>query len=227
MIKIYILFFSLIIFYACSSVQSVDRYKKYKTDEKTLSDIRFTSENDTSYLVSDEDVPEELDPSDIPDDTTNFDLTSLIKNLKTQITTNNSTDVSEKEAILMEIVKYYNTPYKFGGNSIDGIDCSGFTQSIYKNTLAINLDRSAREQFRLGEVIEDKNDLEFGDLVFFNTRRRVRPGHVGIYLWDNYFVHANTKRGVTVNSLEENYYSKRYMGARRIKSDGFDEKSFK
>jgi cell wall-associated NlpC family hydrolase len=224
MLKIYSLLFIflLLVFYGCSTVQSVERYNKNKTENKKQSDIRFTSENDTSYIADDEDVPEEIDPSDIPDNSTNYDLSELLKRIKTENVNNNSQEVSETEAFLMEIVKYYKTPYKFGGNSLKGIDCSGFTQSIYRNVLQINLNRSAREQYLQGEVIDNKSDLNFGDLVFFNTRKRVRPGHVGIYLWDNLFVHANTKNGVTVNSLDEDYYSKRYMGARRIKQDKFE-----
>ncbi|MCJ7552912.1 MAG: C40 family peptidase, partial [Ignavibacteriaceae bacterium] len=84
----------------------------------------------------------------------------------------------------------------------------------------ININRSAREQYIQGEVITEKSELKFGDLVFFNTRRRVRPGHVGIYIGDNLFAHASTKHGVTVSSLDHNYYSARYMGARRIDNDG-------
>jgi cell wall-associated NlpC family hydrolase len=67
-------------------------------------------------------------------------------------------------------------------------------------------------------VINDRSDLKFGDLVFFNTRRRVRPGHVGIYIGDNLFAHASSKLGVTISSLDYDYYSKRYMGARRVDS---------
>lgn len=223
MLKIYSItfIFFLLVFYGCSTIQSVDRYNKNKSQDKKQSDIRFTSENDTSYIENDEDVPEEIDPSDIPEDSSNYDLFELLKRIKTENVNNNSEEVSETEAFLMEIVKYYKTPYKFGGNSLKGIDCSGFTQSIYRNVLEINLNRSAREQYLQGEVIDNKSDLNFGDLVFFNTRKRVRPGHVGIYLWDNLFVHANTKNGVTVNSLDDDYYSKRYMGARRIKQDTF------
>ncbi len=120
------------------------------------------------------------------------------------------------DKVFMQIVKWYDTPYKYGGTSTRGIDCSAFTQSVYKDAFEIPILRSAREQYTMGEEIEEMSDLEPGDLVFFNTRRRVRPGHVGIYIGDNLFAHASSKLGVTVSSLEDNYYSKRYMGARRI-----------
>jgi cell wall-associated NlpC family hydrolase len=125
-----------------------------------------------------------------------------------------------KEKTLMEIIKYLNTPYKFGGNSKKGIDCSAFTQTIYNNAISINLLRSAREQYTQG-ISVDKTQLQFGDLVFFNTRRRVRPGHVGIYIGDNLFAHASSKHGVIVSSLDHEYYTRTYMGARRMENTVF------
>jgi len=117
---------------------------------------------------------------------------------------------------LMEIIKYINTPYKYGGNSQDGIDCSAFTQNVFSNSLDILLNRSARQQFTQGFPVDNRENLTFGDLVFFNTRRGVRPGHVGIYIGDNLFAHASSSKGVIVSSLNHKYYSKRYMGGRRI-----------
>ena len=116
----------------------------------------------------------------------------------------------------MEIIRYLNTPYKYGGNSLNGIDCSAFTQNVYRDSWLLDLNRSARDQYQQGIVIEERSDLKFGDLVFFNTRRRVKPGHVGIYIGENLFAHASRKRGVTVSSLDEDYYSRKYMGAKRM-----------
>jgi len=206
-------------FYSCSSITSVERYHK-NFENKENNDLRYSTD-DSKLTNSDDEISEELDPSDIPDNTTNYELSELLKNIKSENLNSANEEISEKEAFLMEIIKYYKTPYKFGGNSINGIDCSGFTQSIYKNVLEINLNRSAREQFQQGKIIAEKEELIFGDLVFFDTRKRVKPGHVGIYLWDNLFVHANAKNGVIVSSLNDDYYSKRYMGARRILSNGF------
>jgi cell wall-associated NlpC family hydrolase len=206
-------------FYSCSSITSVERYHK-NFENKENNDLRYSTD-DSQLTNSDDEISEELDPSDIPDNTTNYELSELLKNIKSENLNSANEEISEKEAFLMEIIKYYKTPYKFGGNSINGIDCSGFTQSIYKNVLEINLNRSAREQFQQGKIIAEKEELIFGDLVFFDTRKRVKPGHVGIYLWDNLFVHANAKNGVIVSSLNDDYYSKRYMGARRILSNGF------
>ncbi|NNG26958.1 MAG: C40 family peptidase [Ignavibacteriaceae bacterium] len=158
------------------------------------------------------------DPSDLPAYEPDIKLSDVIG----RYSENKNPDVlssdngTTKEKVLMEIIKYLNTPYKYGGNSKDGIDCSAFTQTIYKNTLSFNLERSARLQYKQGKEISDTEDLRFGDLVFFNTRQRVRPGHVGIYIGDNLFAHASSKKGVTISSLDHSYYIKRYMGGRRM-----------
>ena len=128
----------------------------------------------------------------------------------------NSEFSTVKEKMLMEIIKYLNTPYKFGGNSKNGIDCSAFTQRIYSDCVSISLLRTAQDQYNEGTPVEDVSELKFGDLIFFDTRRNVKPGHVGIYLGDNLFAHASSKQGVTVSSLTSDYYSKRFMGGRRI-----------
>lgn len=161
------------------------------------------------------------DPSDLPEYEPDIELTDVIgrysgnKNPDVLSSDNGTT----KEKVLMEIIKYLNTPYKYGGNSKDGIDCSAFTQTIYKNTLTINLERSARLQYKQGIEISDVEELKFGDLVFFNTRTRVRPGHVGIYIGEKLFAHASSKKGVTISSLDHSYYIKRYMGGRRIRME--------
>ncbi|RKY91971.1 MAG: hypothetical protein DRQ13_10875, partial [Ignavibacteriae bacterium] len=161
------------------------------------------------------------DPSDLPEDEPDIELTDVIG----RYDENNNPDVlssdndSAKEKVLMEIIKYLDTPYKYGGNSKDGIDCSAFTQTIYKNTLSFNLERSARLQYKQGIEISDKEDLKFGDLIFFNTRRNVRPGHVGIYIGENLFAHASSKKGVTISSLDHSYYKNRFMGGRRMEME--------
>ena len=216
-LKIYFLIFNFIplFYYGCSSSSTV-RYGKQGDDvESGDSIVRFTSADDSMIVDLNLDFQ---DPSDLPDEEQKIQIASLLEN-------NNSNDdyripgfdyTTLREKVLMEIIKYLDTPYKYGGNSLDGIDCSAFTQNIYKSVLSINLERSARLQFKQGIEIDDKNDLKFGDLVFFNTRKRVKPGHVGIYIQDNLFVHASSKRGVTISSIDHNYYSQRFMGARRF-----------
>jgi cell wall-associated NlpC family hydrolase len=105
-------------------------------------------------------------------------------------------------------------PYRFGGTTLWGLDCSGFVQKTFA-FLDLELPRTAREQFREGAKVE-KADLSPGDLVFFRTYAKY-ASHVGIYLGDNRFVHASSRdRKVTIESLDAPYYEKRYIGAKRL-----------
>ena len=105
-------------------------------------------------------------------------------------------------------------PYRFGGTTLWGLDCSGFVQKTFA-FLNLDLPRSAREQFREGAMVA-KTDLSPGDLVFFRTYAKY-ASHVGIYLGDNRFVHASSRdRKVTIDSLDTPYYMKHYLGAKRL-----------
>jgi cell wall-associated NlpC family hydrolase len=219
-----IILIGLITLLGCSGSSSSLRYNSNNENEKTkqTTNTRYTSTEapavDDTLAAIDDDISEFQDPSDLPEDEAKIDLTELMKNLDKKSTgSDGETLVStKKELMLMEIIKYLNTPYKYGGNSLNGIDCSAFTQNVYRDSWMLELNRSAREQYQQGIVIDDRSELKFGDLVFFNTRKRVKPGHVGIYIGDNLFAHASSKNGVTVSSLDYDYYNKRYMGARRI-----------
>jgi cell wall-associated NlpC family hydrolase len=207
----------------CSGTSSSLRYNNDNQNEKSQenTDTRYVSQNnpsDDTSIVFEEEIPEYQDPSDLPEDESTIDLTALMKNLDQKSSGSDAEALisTKREIMLMEIIKYLNTPYKFGGNSLNGIDCSAFTQNVYQSSWMLTINRSAREQYKQGVVIENRNELEFGDLVFFNTRKRVKPGHVGIYIGDNLFAHASSKSGVTISSLDHDYYNKRYMGARRI-----------
>jgi len=106
--------------------------------------------------------------------------------------------------------------YRFGGQTPDkGLDCSGLVKYVFEHVTGIRMPRSAREQAKVGEKI-DRDELQPGDLVFFNTRRAAFS-HVGIYLGDNTFVHAPHKRSsVKVANMDGTYWKKRFNGARRL-----------
>jgi cell wall-associated NlpC family hydrolase len=211
-----------ILILGCSSSSNTIRYKPHgeQTNNKEPN-VRFTSNDYSSDIVKDssntDEMSDDSDSEEFPDESNSIDISSVMQKI------NNSKDLksspidnSVKERMLMEIIKFLNTPYKYGGNSKDGIDCSAFTQTIFQNTFAVNLLRSARDQYTQGYVVDDRENLQFGDLIFFNTRRRVRPGHVAIYIGDNLFAHSSSRNGVIVSSLDMDYYSKRFMGGRRI-----------
>jgi cell wall-associated NlpC family hydrolase len=112
--------------------------------------------------------------------------------------------------------------YKYGGTTPKGFDCSGFTGYVF-NELGIDLPRSSRDLYswEKSKKIDDE-ELRAGDLVFFNTSGS-GVSHVGIYIGNNKFAHAASK-GVTITSLDESYYAKRYLGARRFLGDETYEK---
>lgn len=122
-----------------------------------------------------------------------------------------------RDILIMNIIKFLGVPYVWGGNTINGLDCSGFTKLVFREAFDMELFRVARDQFTQGEVVPRYEDLEFGDLVFFDTRPSSRPGHVGIYLGHGLFAHASTKQGVIVSSFDTKYYAEKYMGGRRFK----------
>ncbi|HEY7751073.1 MAG TPA: C40 family peptidase [Ignavibacteriaceae bacterium] len=200
---------------SCSSSSS-DRYgTKVNTSDPNKSSVRFTSVDDTMVVDLNLDLK---DPGDLPAYEPEVDVSRVIPDSVGE-SGQNSGIASSKEKMMMEIVKYLNTPYKYGGTTKSGIDCSALTQNLFRDVLSIDLLRSARLQYSQGVPVGSKQDLQFGDLVFFNTRQRVKPGHVGIYIGENLFAHASTSKGVTISSMDHDYYSHRYMGGRRIDSN--------
>ena len=112
--------------------------------------------------------------------------------------------------------------YRWRGISeLSGFDCSGLVKSLFAK-FNIELPRSSREQFKLGEKV-DRDKLEPGDLVFFSSGGRL-PTHVGIYVGDNKFLHAARKpRHVIVSDLTGQWYTSRYLGGRRMLDLWWDE----
>lgn len=128
-----------------------------------------------------------------------------------------SDSITTRTQPLLKALSMIGTPYKFGGSDPEkGLDCSGFVKRVYKETADISLPRSASEMSKQGEPVA-REDLEPGDLVFFNTRKRDNS-HVGIYAGNGEFVHASSSRTkqVTVSSMAQKYWATRFNGARRV-----------
>jgi cell wall-associated NlpC family hydrolase len=143
---------------------------------------------------------------------------------KNNVSTNNKqfpnkpTYISNKKINLYEALNaQYNewkgTKYKYGGNTKNGVDCSAFVQRTFKDKLNIQIPRTTALQSKRGIEVS-KEDLKMGDLIFFKTGYKSR--HVGIYLDGGKFIHASTKRGVTISRLDNVYYSKHFWKIKRV-----------
>jgi len=122
---------------------------------------------------------------------------------------------SEERNLFVRVVKtFLGVPYKLGGSTLRGIDCSGFVKKIYE-IFSVELPRTTREQFLVGKKIE-KESLEEGDLVFF--KRQGNRAHVGIYIGANQFVHASSSnKEVKIDYLDAPYYNNRFLKGVRVK----------
>lgn len=110
-----------------------------------------------------------------------------------------------------------DVPYRYGGSSPAGTDCSGLVLQIF-SPMGLKLPRQSMLQAQVGLAVEQA-DLQAGDLVFFDTEGRGTVTHDGVYLGDDAFIHANSYNGrVAINRLSEKYYAQRYLTARRVLS---------
>tara|TARA_R110001583_G_scaffold54526_3_gene166799 strand:+ start:3168 stop:3683 length:516 start_codon:yes stop_codon:yes gene_type:complete len=121
--------------------------------------------------------------------------------------------VSRKHKLEVHYKKYKAVPYKYGGTSMKGFDCSGFVQFTYKHLFKVNLPRTTGLMLREGVPVS-KSKLRIGDLVLFKTSKRYR--HVGIFMGNNLFMHVSTKKGLMKSNLNNPYWLKRYLASRRI-----------
>lgn len=114
------------------------------------------------------------------------------------------------------VYDWVGTPYRFGGSSKKGIDCSAFTKELYSKVFNLDIKRNSRDIFSMVDPV-GKDDLKEGDLVFFKIHSR-SISHVGIYLGDGRFAHASSK-GVAVSNIDDPYYSRYfYKGGRMLAS---------
>lgn len=120
----------------------------------------------------------------------------------------------ENKKLIKIVAQWKGTPYKYGGTTKSGTDCSGFVSSVYKEVYGKKLHRTSRDMYKNDVKRISKNNLKCGDLIFFKTSGK-KVSHVAIYIADNKFIHAASK-GVVVNDLDESYYKKTYYKSGRV-----------
>jgi cell wall-associated NlpC family hydrolase len=125
--------------------------------------------------------------------------------------------VSQKASdLVVNAMGFLGVPYRRGGNNAEtGFDCSGFVRAMFEQSVGLVLPRRASEQAAATEVI-DRQDLQPGDLVFYNTMRQ-KFSHVGIYVGDGKFIHSpKPGQRVRVEDMRQAYWERRFSGARRV-----------
>lgn len=120
------------------------------------------------------------------------------------------------DALVDEARSWLGTPYRYGGKTKKGTDCSGFIMEVYRNVAGIAIPRnSAKQKDYCADI--DKKDLTVGDLVFFSSKRSGGCiAHVGMYIGDGKMIHASSSRGVVESSIDQRYYIEHYKGSGRI-----------
>lgn len=130
---------------------------------------------------------------------------------KNRMQTLRSADLIE----LGRVIQWYlGRPYKPATRYDRGLDCSRFTMEVFRKFNGTELPRSSEEQFRTGQSV-NRDRLQFGDLVFFKIDRR-QISHVGIFIDFGEFIHASESTGIMISRLDDEYWRRRYAGARRI-----------
>ncbi|WED23137.1 C40 family peptidase [Vibrio sp. JC009] len=121
---------------------------------------------------------------------------------------------NDKNSAYQSVFKEWEgTPYRIGGTSKSGVDCSSFVQSVFLSANNKLLPRTTAHQVKLGVEVPYKN-AQVGDLVFFKTSEK--SNHVGVYLGDNTFMHASTSKGVIISRLDNPYWSSAFWQMRRV-----------
>ncbi len=165
--------------------------------------------------ASSENEPTNEDSEDDEDTEENGDTAKLEKDRQKQEELLGKWRSPDERQLLVKVATgFLGAPYRLGGASLKGIDCSAFVRKIYQ-IFDIELPRNARAQSKVGISI-DREELVEGDLVFFRTRRPL--GHVGIYIGNNEFVHASsTRKVIRIDSMDTPYFQKRFQRAVRVK----------
>ncbi len=197
-----LLFISAVIMTGCSTGSSISKEDREIKKEKSVSGNNEDQIASTNALTEKSSIDKE-------------NLESLSSSLERFMVESDLLSNADKDELMYKVIEYLNTPYRWGGTSKSGIDCSAFVQTVMYQALGVLLPRTSLEQSSVGETIA-REDLKFGDLLFFDTMNKGRTSHVGIYLEDGYFVHSGSRTGVAVASLDSDFYSRVFLHAKRV-----------
>ena len=121
--------------------------------------------------------------------------------------------MSQKRHSLLQIYqRYQGTPYRYGGTTASGFDCSGFIQTVYREAYGFSTPRTTEQLARSGKPIR-RDQLRAGDILIFRTS--IKHLHAGVYIGNNQFIHASTSQGVVQSSLDNHYWLRHFIKARR------------
>jgi peptidoglycan endopeptidase LytE len=124
----------------------------------------------------------------------------------------------ERQEVVQYARTFLGTPYRNGGTTRDGMDCSGLVMNVYSH-FQVSLPRTSLGQSRVGDQV-GRSSIEPGDLVFFKTSRANPVSHVGIYIGKGRFIHASTSaRRVRIDEMASDYFRHRFVTARRVIDD--------
>lgn len=179
--------------------------REYKTDAK-LAALDTKMENDKKLLINSFISEKAVTIANAKNSLKNTQIAKAIKHNKTI------------DNILTEAQTYLGTPYRYGGMTRNGIDCSAFVLSVFGAAAGLTLPRVAASQSQEGESIEKEN-LQKGDLIFFSHGKRI--SHVGIVEdvteeGEVKFIHAATSKGVMISSLNDSYWGPKFRFAKRV-----------
>ncbi len=198
---------TILLFLASLSVQA----QGSRQQPRFISDIEFTFSDDAKKTAGPNTAVTTSDPKS---SLIAYAIESASKlQFKYAILLDIEVEMATNLSLFRLIDQWMGTPYRLGGTTSRGIDCSAFVQVMYSSLFGLSIPRTCRQQFSQVKRIS-MEDIKEGDLVFFNTTGGV--SHVGLYLQNNKFVHASSSEGVTITDLSDSYWSRRIIGAGRL-----------
>ena len=198
----------IIIFSACSSTKKLSSTTGSRS--RFINGVEINATTSTAkHTTRTTEIPS------IKEDATPKNIAASSLQMKYAVMLNTAPSQLQNADLLQEIDDWYGVPYRYGGTTKDGIDCSAFSQTVMQDVYSQTVPRTAQEQFDNRDAI-DKTELQEGDLVFFHTSgRKSDITHVGVYLANNKFIHASTSNGISISDLDDPYWKPRYRGAGR------------